>query len=709
MSLTQAASARAPQRASTAWRAVWPHLLALGCYTLLALVVTFPLVLHFDRQIIGNATGAVDGFLGIWNVWWTGEALRRGVSPFVTPLLFYPDGLDLFWQTLSLPQGLLALPITLTAGPLPAYNFLILAGFVLGGYTMFLFARYVVGDWRAALVAGAAYALAPFHLQKVFDAQLEVASIQWVPLFLLALLLTLERQRWYWAGLAGALLLWVGLGTWYYGLYCLIFTGMAALVWALRSGSWVVRLRSFAWGMAPAAVWFALMTPRLLHLLREGDRLLGDARASKALSSADFVAFWLPSPLHPLWGAAVSNYYLSLYPDAILWNVSFGLVATGLAVVGICVAWRVAWRWALLIVATALIAMGETLRLFGFETGIPLPYAMIADWPGVRAGHRPNHFVLLTIALIALLAAYGTRALLQRTRRPGWLAAGLVSAVLLVDGWAAPVPLVERTIPAGYAALPPPGTGGVLPIPLHLNFARSENLWYQTRHGWPIVGGFIGREPPYPFATYVPGVRALRFGSIEPDDILTPGWPELARRSLAAYDLRYVLFHPDVMNTSYPVMRELIAAMGLSPSYADPRLEIYPVPPAEPQVLTYLGAGWGELEQLGGRRWRWMGDDAELRLYNPADQPRIVELALTMESYNQDRPLTLRLGDTDLATLTVSRAAMQRNLRFVVAPGEHVVYLSAPSEREGRSVGRRLSIAMLGVETLDHGPVSSAD
>ncbi len=40
-------------------------------------------------------------------------------NPFFSPLLYYPDGIDLFWQPIGFSQGILALPITLAFGPLP--------------------------------------------------------------------------------------------------------------------------------------------------------------------------------------------------------------------------------------------------------------------------------------------------------------------------------------------------------------------------------------------------------------------------------------------------------------------------------------------------------------------------------------------------------------------------------------------------------------
>lgn len=716
------------------------HLCALLIYTVLALLVTFPLPLYLGSQIIANGPGQVDGYLGIWNIWWAAQALISFQNPFVTPLLFHPQGLDLFWQTLSLPQGILALPITLTAGPLPAYNMLILLSFILGGYFTFLFVRAVLrrdttcstaptvaqfglpmahsrrdenaalGARRhiaqvehtdlAALIAGAIYAFAPFHMQKVLDAQLEVASIQWLPLCAWALLLLLERQRWYWAVLAALLLLWVGLGTWYYGLFALIYAGMAALLWAIIPAQPRPRFawRTFAWGIAPLCIWLLIMAPRLISLARTGDELLGDARLEQDDAAADLIAFFLPNPNHPLWGEAVTNLYLGWYPSAILWNVSLGIVGTLLGILGLMVAWRVAWRWWLLGCAAAAIALGVELQIVGIHTGIPMPYDLLNDLPGIRSSHRPNHFVLVTILMTALMAGFGVRWLLQQRPRlalPGTTLA--LAAILLIDGIAAPLPLFARPMPQPYTAFAEPD-GALLPVPLHLNFSNSENLWYQTEHRWPIIGGFIGREPPYPLARYAPGIREMRFGRAEPDDILRPGWPELARETLAAYEIRYIMHHYPAMGTTVPLMTELTLAMGLQASYQDDLIGVYPVPPPPTlRPLAYLRSGWGDLEQSNGVRWRWMGDSAEVMLLNPDAAPRRIALTLDLEAFAEARPLTLRLDDGPSFTIPISRERMRRTLHLILPPGETVLYLGAPAASPPDQPGRRLSLAVMGI------------
>lgn len=691
------------------------HLLALSCYVIAALVVTFPMPLHISEQIIANAPGRVDAYLGIWNIWWTARAITTGQNPFVTPLLFYPQGLDLFWQTLSLPQGLLALPITLGWGPLPAYNVLILLSFVLSGYFTFLFVLHVcqlhnsLPGILAAIIGGAVYAYSPFHLQKVLDAQLEVASIQWVPLWALATVRFLEQPSWKRGILCGVALLWVGLGTWYYGLFSLITTGLMVALWIVAWPQWATQLQQpqrlelarFApmikvkllwWGLVPIAFWLAVMMPRLISMLQTGDKLLGDARGEKQ-AYADWIGFFLPNPNHPWWRDAIGSFYSQLHPDAILWNVSLGLVGTVAGMYGVRIAWKTHWRWLVIGCFAAAMSLGGQMFVMGWDTGLPGPYAIIRDLPGVRTGHRPNHFVIITLLVVALFAAMAIRAILTRAQRLAPMAAiVIIIGLILIDGWAGPMPLFQRPVSPAYLAMPEPD-GALLPIPLHLNVANSEHLWYQTHHRWPIVGGFIGREPPYPFALYTPGIRELRFGKIESRDILSPSWPELAREALAAYKLRYIILHHQSLSETSQAVEATVADLGLTASYSDDLITIYPVPsPASARPLAYLGEGWGDLETGGnGQRWRWIGDRASVYLLNPTDEDRPIQLWFTAIPFAHPRELRIQIGNGITYSVMMSNELTRRALHILLPPGETILTLSALADVAPDSSGRRLS------------------
>src|SRR6266542_3513904 len=70
---------------------------ALLAYFVLAIVLTYPLVLHFTTHVAGD--GSDDPAL-VWNLWWVPHAiLNLNASPIYTQHMFYPIGLNLAFYT----------------------------------------------------------------------------------------------------------------------------------------------------------------------------------------------------------------------------------------------------------------------------------------------------------------------------------------------------------------------------------------------------------------------------------------------------------------------------------------------------------------------------------------------------------------------------------------------------------------------------------
>jgi len=683
---------------------LWPHLAALASYTLLAFLVTWPVLTHLNSGVVGEV-GGVDAYQNAWNMWWVARALSHGQSPFWTDLLFYPSGVDLFWQTLGFSQGLLATPVTLAFGPRAAVNVTVLASFIIGGYATFLLARSLTGSAPAALVAGAVYACSPFHLEKVIDGNVEVAAIHWVPCYVFALYLLLERPGWRHAVIAGALLLWVSLGSWYYGLFCVLFTGCAVAVWMLgRARGAAVRLA--LWGALPLLIWGLALAPRIATLAAGGDQSLLDMRAIQTEHSADLLDFFLPSPVNPWWGPPVRAAREQIYPGAVIWNVALGWVGLAVGALGAIALWRQSWRWSLLLLAALLLAMGPALRIAGYETGIPLPFALIRNLPGIRAGQRPNHMAVLASLALAILAAYGTIWSTRRlSERNAWLTAfALLAAVLLLDGYAGPLKIVERNPHPFYATLSPPnpderkGDGALLPLPLYVNVNRSENLTAQMEHHWPIPGGYIARPPSDPFAKYAPGIRELQDGAANPDDIISPGWPAIGRAALVDYSIRYVVLDLTSQKGQYFAgVRALLRELGAgAPLVSDSSLEVYAVPRSWiARPIMFLGSGWDELERQPDTafRWRWMGATSEIRLYNPYDRPVAAGVTLSASSFETQRDLELALDGAPFGRLIAQPdRPTARQYQFLLPPGEHVLTLTAPASPDPGRVGRQISV-----------------
>jgi hypothetical protein len=693
-----------------ALRSAAPHLAALLVYTLLALVVTWPVLANFRTGLVGEVAG-VDAYQNAWNHWWVAEALTHGRQPFWTPLLFYPDGVDLFWQTLGFSQGLLALPATLALGPLAGVNFTVLASFALGGYATFLLARRLTSSTPAALVAGAVFAFSPFHMEKVIDGNVEVAAIQWVPCYMLALHLLLERPGWRRALLCGALLLLASLGSWYYGLFCVLYTPCAVAIRMLGRER-ATALRLALWGALPLLIWGIVLAPKIADLALAGDQTLRDMRRIQAEHSADLVDFFLPSPVNYWWGPAVRAARDRVYPGAVIWNVALGWVGLALGAAGAIACWRVTWRWVLLLGATLVLAMGPSLRVAGYATGLPLPFALIQNLPGIRASQRPNHMVVVAGVLLAILAAYGVAWLARRLpARAAWpIAIGLVLAIVLVDAYPGPLRIVRRPVHPYYATLPAPD-GALLPLPAYINVNRSENLTTQMVHRWPIVGGYVARAPAYPFGAFMPGLRELQDGFATPDDIVGGGWPASGRAALADFAIRYVTLDLTTQKTDYFAgVRDCLRELGVgAPLVADDTLEVYATPRSwQPAPLVYLGAGWQRLERQPATafRWRWMADTADVRLYNPHDRPVIVTLSIAVAGFQQPKVVALRLDGARLGQLTAppDRPAT-RQFVFVLDPGEHVVGLAAPAVADPARIGDMISVRVFQLSAAFSAPL----
>src|ERR1700676_4080083 len=107
-------------------------LLALSIY--LALSFLFfgrPLIGHFRDTYIGTGP---DPSLAMWFFVWWPHALVRHLNPFLTDVIWAPNGINLAWTT-SIPlPSFIAWPLTATIGPIAAFNVLTLASLPLDAW-----------------------------------------------------------------------------------------------------------------------------------------------------------------------------------------------------------------------------------------------------------------------------------------------------------------------------------------------------------------------------------------------------------------------------------------------------------------------------------------------------------------------------------------------------------------------------------------------
>lgn len=195
-------------------------LVVAAAYTGVAVWATWPLA----RQPLGGFYGfGNDNWGGIWIYDWLHEAYRVGKSPHFSRVLGTPFGFRIPDQGIQPIDRLTALLFGGLDQGLGAYNLQVFSSFVLAGITMYLLARYVTGSKMAAALGGFIFTYSPFHLAMAMQYQ-ALASIQWIPLFVLALLHVLRTGRLrdsVWTGAAFAL---VAAGSYYYAWLTAWFT-----------------------------------------------------------------------------------------------------------------------------------------------------------------------------------------------------------------------------------------------------------------------------------------------------------------------------------------------------------------------------------------------------------------------------------------------------------------------------------------------------
>ncbi|MFM2032013.1 MAG: hypothetical protein RLZZ297_778, partial [Chloroflexota bacterium] len=442
------------------------------------------------------------GWQNVWSLWWVADAISHGRSPFHTDLLFYPGGVDLFWQTLMLANGILMLPVTLLAGPIVAFNTLTLFTFVAAAWSAAVLAERIVPHRFAAWVAGALYTYAPFHVWLAYSGFVERVSIQYFPILLLALWELTRSTQWRWVCVAALGVMGSFFSSLYYGLFSLTYVAVWTILRTVElrrqrdqlAGLWVRVTALAALVAAPVIPFaFAMLVPgKQPPSVAAGGVVLADYLERQVDFSASLLTFMTPSLVHPLWGDAVVAWYRQYSPTH--WPVSLGYGVLVLTVTALLTARQriPSWWW----YATTIVlvfALGPRVTWLTRATDIPLPYDILNQIPLVKLGQRPNHFLFLALAHLVVIAAAAIAAVANRVAYPRRWAVALV-ALLAFELWPQPLQPFVPTQSVVYDTIKSGAPGAVLTLPFDLDDGNTMYAqWYTQR---PSVTGYLPRLNP---------------------------------------------------------------------------------------------------------------------------------------------------------------------------------------------------------------------
>jgi hypothetical protein len=286
-------------------------------YAALTVALTWPLARGLTRDVAGDFG---DPLFASWAIAWDATHLGRG---WWHANIFAPHPLALAYSEHFLPQALQALPIyAATRNPILCYNLLFLSTFVLSGLGMFLLARELTGRVSAGLVAGLAFAFAPYRITSI--PHLQVLSSAWMPFVLYGFRRHFETRRA--RPLAGAAAAWI-VQNLSCGYYLLFFSPVVVfyIAWELTTrGLWRDRKEVLEVAAACAAVGIVTVPFLLpyLELRRLGfnPRSLAETRRF----SADVYAYLTADPNLRVWG-----------PILQAWPRAEGLLFPGLTIVAL--------------------------------------------------------------------------------------------------------------------------------------------------------------------------------------------------------------------------------------------------------------------------------------------------------------------------------------------------------------------------------------
>ena len=208
------------------------------------------------------------------------------------------------------------------------------------------------------------------------------------------------------------------------------------------------------------------------------------------------------------------------------------------------------WFWALSACLFFLLTLGPHLRVNGHDTGIPLPFGLIAQLPFFKGNRYPSRYSVMLLASLAPLVACGVwhsaycvlriaycalhgaggaapnssiwrfagwliRPLPHSPTQPtsgspGLVVSFLLSFLLLFEHLSLSLPLSDLRVPALYervAATPgdfallelPPGWRNGARVAGKQDVVIMQQLWSQTTHGKRLLGGNTSRNPEFKF------------------------------------------------------------------------------------------------------------------------------------------------------------------------------------------------------------------
>ena len=515
---------------------------AAALFVALTLIATYPIARAPASYAFFNHS---DAQLNMYILAWDAHAIARDPRHLFDANIFAPERRTLAYSETLLGYLPIAGPILWLGGsPALAFNAVLLFSFAASGFAMYLLTRCLTGRHGPALVGGIVYAFLPYRFAHIPQIQLE--SMEWMPLAFLCLHLFIARRQVRYAAGVGVTIVIQAFCCLYYAVFLALALVVATPILLLADrrpdrGSALLTL-ALVGGITVLAL-SPLGTEYMRVHREQGLERTLDETAVRAADGAAFAAS--PARLHQrMWARSDEAARDYLFPGVIA--LLLCAIAIGATTRRLAAAPYHPPSFAYLVLAYGAVALLGVFASLGPDGigGVSVFRAFYAAGPLMHGLRQVSRFAVLGLFAVSVLAAIGAALVSAQVRRFGTVATATLAALAFAEVLVAPVsadrpggePLVRiPPVPPVYEWLArQPGTFSIVELP----FAPRGQMWqngpyvyWSTVHWHGVVDAYSGFAPP----SYADLARTLsRF----PDD--------RSHEALMARHVRYVIVHFDL-------------------------------------------------------------------------------------------------------------------------------------------------------------------
>jgi hypothetical protein len=436
-----------------------------------------------------------DPYQFVWWIRWLPWSLAHGEDPLYTTYLHAPLGVNGMWNTPVPVLAALFAPVTLTAGPIAAYNVAMILGPVVSGLALALALGVWVERWWPRAAAGLLYGFSPFVIahSSVGHLNLVWAVLPPALLWLLHGLLVAPRPPpWRVGALVGvAFALQTGIYTQTVAL-CGVLLVVVALMLAVRwPGAAVRRAPHVLRAAAVCLGTYVVLCAYPLYLLLAGPGRPRSEIREPETTNSDAANVLVPTRLtafRPGTGELADR----LHTHSGEQGGYVGVALLAVVVVAVATARRPLTRMVAAVgVAAWVLSLGVNLVVQGRDTSVALPWRPVESVPLVGEIETMRFQVVVALCVAVVVALWLDALADGPPGRPRTIALAVTGVAMLTWLPADQQIATPTVVPAYFTA----GAPGLERADVVETYPRSTGVWVGGARPmlWQVASGFAYR------------------------------------------------------------------------------------------------------------------------------------------------------------------------------------------------------------------------